>query len=121
MTPRTLQTVPEDFAIQVAEKEGMPSKPNPEGSVLHIARPRRLMGTFTFGQSMKRAAAGVLWSTKEAIVINRRKPAKRSPIRLLTKLAVAAGMMAFLAFPLFAQNGTGPLPENAVERSCVRG
>jgi hypothetical protein len=30
---------------------------------------------------------------------------------------VAAGMIAFLAFPVLAQDGTGPMPENAEARS----
>jgi hypothetical protein len=30
---------------------------------------------------------------------------------------VAAGMIAFLAFPVLAQDGTGPMPENAEARN----
>ncbi|SNS59906.1 hypothetical protein [Antarctobacter heliothermus] len=36
--------------------------------------------------------------------------------RLFSKLAFAAGVVAALAFPAFAQDGTGPMPENAQPR-----
>ena len=58
MTGSTQPAVPQAFAIQAAENEGMPSRPNSKASLTPVARARRLTGTLTlvpltqtFGQS----------------------------------------------------------------------
>ena len=40
----------------------------------------------------------------------------RQMARLFSKLASVAGVAAFLAFPVSAQDGTGPTPQNAQPR-----
>ena len=107
MTGRTHRTVPPDFAIQVAENEGMPSRSISRGSPPPPAPTRRLTGTLTLGLSKTRAATGGLWSAKE-------QAAMRHPLaRLISRLAIMAGVIASLAFPVLAQDGTGPMPGNA--------
>lgn len=49
-------TVPQDYSIQVAENEGLPSRPNSKRSLPPVARPRRLTGTLTLGLSRTRPA-----------------------------------------------------------------
>jgi hypothetical protein len=113
MTVSTHPTVPQDFSIQVAENEGMPSRSNSRGSP--PAPTRRLTGTLTLGLSKTRAATGGLWSAKE-------QAAMRHPLaRLIAKTAVIAGVIASFAFPVLAQDGTGPIPENAQARSYGSG
>lgn len=62
MTASPQPTVPPDFAIEVAENEGMPSRSNSSGTPLPPAPIRRLTGTLTLGLSRTRAATGGLWS-----------------------------------------------------------
>jgi len=38
------------------------------------------------------------------------KPTKHPLARLISKLAFVAGVVASLTFPVFAQDGTGPMP-----------
>lgn len=111
MTSSTHPTLPQDFAIQVAENEGMPTRPNSRASPLPAAPTRRLTGTLTLGLSRTRAATGRLWSAKEQV-------AMRHPLaRLIARTAAIAGVIASFAFPVLAQDGTGPMPENAQPRS----
>ncbi len=103
MTVSTHPTVPQDFSIQVAENEGMPSRSNSRGSPPLPAR--RLTGTLTLGLSKTRAATRGLWSVKE-------KAAMRQPLAsLIATTAAMAGVIASFAFPVLAQDGTGPMPE----------
>lgn len=103
MTSSTHPTVPTDFSIQVAENEGMPTRPNSRASPPMPAPTRRLSGTLTLGSSKKRGATGALWSAKE-------QAAMRQPLaRLTSRLAIVAGMIASLAFPVHAQDGTRPM------------
>ena len=103
MTVSSLPTVPQDFSIQVAENEGMPSQAKSRGSPPPPAPTRRLTGTLTLGSSKKRGATGALWSAKE-------QAAMRQPLaRLTSRLAIVAGMTASLAFPVLAQDGTRPM------------
>jgi hypothetical protein len=44
-------------------------------------------------------------------------PSTRPLARLIARITVAAGVIASMAFPVFAQDGTGPLPQNAQSRS----
>ncbi len=67
MTSSTHPTLPQDFAIQVAENEGMPTRPNSRASPLAPAPTRRLTGTLTLGLSRTRAATGGLWSAKDKL------------------------------------------------------
>lgn len=111
MTSSTHPTLPQDFAIQVAENEGMPTRPNSRASPLPAAPTRRLTGTLTLGLSRTRAATNGLWSAKE-------QAAMRHPLaRLIARTAAIAGVIASFAFPVLAQDGTGPMPENAQPRS----
>lgn len=111
MTSSTHPTLPQDFAIQVAENEGMPTRPNSRASPLPAAPTRRLTGTLTLGLSRTRAATNELWSAKE-------QAAMRHPLaRLIARTAAIAGVIASFAFPVLAQDGTGPMPENAQPRS----
>jgi hypothetical protein len=57
MTGSTRPTVPQDFSIQVAENEGMPSRSSRRGAPQPLARARRLSGTLTLGLSKSRTAA----------------------------------------------------------------
>jgi hypothetical protein len=111
MTGSAYPTVAQDFSIQVAENEGMPSRSNSRGSLSPPAPIQRLTGTLTLGLSRTRAATSGLWSTKE-------QAAMRHPLaRLIAGTAVIAGAVASFAFPVLAQDGTGPMPENAQPRS----
>lgn len=115
MTGSTHPTVPQDFSIQVAENEGMPSRPNSKASLTPVARTRRLTGTLTLELSKTPAATGGIWSAKE-------QAAMRHPLaRLIARTAAIAGVIASLAFPVLAQDGTGPMPENAQPRSYGSG
>jgi hypothetical protein len=49
MTGSTHPTLTQEFAIQVAENEGMPPMPNFEGALLQVVRTRLLTGTLTLG------------------------------------------------------------------------
>ncbi len=49
------------------------------------------------------------------------KPTKNPLALLVSKLAIAAGVTASMAFPVLAQDGTGPMPENAQPRSYGSG
>jgi len=107
MTGSTHPRVPRDFAIEVAENEGMPSRPSSKGSSPPAARTRRLTGKLTLGLSKTRAAMGGFWSAKE-------QAAMRHPLaRLIAKTAVIAGVIGSFAFPVLAQDGTGPIPQDA--------
>lgn len=115
MTGRTHPTVPQDFAIQVAENEGMPSRSNSKGSLTPVARTRRLTGTLTLELSKAPAATGGIWSAKA-------QAAMRHPLaRLIARTAVMAGVIASFGFPVLAQHGTGPMPGNAQPRSYGSG
>ncbi|TCS59021.1 hypothetical protein EDD52_12351 [Primorskyibacter sedentarius] len=82
MTGNTHPTVPQDFSIEVAENEGMPSRSIFRDSPLPAAPTPRLTGTLTLGLSRTRAATGGLWSAKEQAAI-------RHPFaRLIAKTAV---------------------------------
>ncbi|NKX44466.1 hypothetical protein [Roseicyclus persicicus] len=117
MTASTHPTAPRDFAIEVAENEGMPSRSIATGRPPKPAPTRRLTGTLTLGPSMARAAAGGLWSASEqAAMRHHKEPARRAPARLIARVAVVAGVIASFAFPVLAQDGTGPIPENAQPR-----
>lgn len=115
MTGSTRPTVPQDFAIQVAENEGMPSRPNSKASLTPVARTRRPTGTLTLELSKTRPATGGIWSAKE-------QAAMRHPLaRLIARMAVIAGVIASFGFPVLAQDGTGPMPQNAQARSYGAG
>ena len=117
MTDHTPPTVTQEFPIQVAENEGMPSRPNSKGSTPSVVRTRRLTGTLTLGPSKTRAATDGLWSAKEAKMRHLKEPARHPLARLISRMAVVAGVIASMSFPILAQDGTGPLPQNAQARS----
>ena len=62
MTGSTHPTVPQDFSIQVAENEGMPSRPNFKAPQPPTLRTRRLIGTLVLRLSKTSAANDGLWS-----------------------------------------------------------
>lgn len=114
MTCRTPPAVPQDFPIQAAENEGMPPRPTSNSSVPPVARLRRLVGTLTLGSSKSHPATKGFWPGKDA--------PKRPPLaRSCSRLAVVAGLVASLAFPVFAQDGTAPMPANAQSKTYGEG
>lgn len=117
MTGITPPKFPQEFPIQVAENEGMPSRSNFKGSPPPAARTRRLTGTLTLGLSKTRAAADGLRSAKEEPMRHRKESTRHPLARLIARKAVVAGVIASMALPVFAQDGTGPLPGNAEARS----
>ena len=56
MTGHARPTVPQDFPIEAAENENMPSTPNSKVTPPPVARTRRLTGTLTLGLSKTRTA-----------------------------------------------------------------
>ena len=106
--------VPQDFPIQVAENEGMPSRTDPRDTALRVTRHGRQTGTLRPGSSKERTAADEVWAAKGARM---RKTNTTATARLVSRLAVVAGIMAAVAFPVFAQDGTGPTPDNAKARN----
>ena len=111
MTGSTHPTVPQDFSIQVAENEGMPPNRSFKAPPPQAAHTRRLTGTLTLGLSRTRAATNALWSAKE-------QAAMRRPLAgLIARTAAMASVVAWFAFPVLAQDGTGTMPENAQPRS----
>ncbi|MGQ3486323.1 hypothetical protein [uncultured Roseovarius sp.] len=121
MTGSAHPTAPPDFAIEVAENEGMPPEPGFKGSSPSIAPIRQVTGTLTLGLSKTRAAIDGLRSAKEIPMRHYREPTILPLSRLIARMAAVAGVMASMAFPVFAQDGTGPLPQNAQSRSYSRG
>ena len=100
MTGSTHPTVPPDFAIQVAENEGMPSRPNSRGSPPPPAPIRRVTGTLTLGLSKTRAATDGLRSAKEMRMRQNEGPTTRPLAMLIARITVAAGVIASMAFPV---------------------
>ncbi len=111
MTGGAHPTVPQDFVIHVAENEGMPSRTNSKGARPPPAPTRRLTGTLTLGLSRKVAETDLHQSAKEQAAL------KHPLAKLIAKTAVIAGVIASFAFPVLAQDGTGPMPLNAQARS----
>lgn len=87
--------LPEDFRVDAAENEGMPPAPEPDTG----ARPDPARDW--------RAHAGAGGRTEKA----------RPPTRLIARMSILAGLVASLAFPVLAQDGSGALPDNALARS----
>lgn len=117
MTDSTRPTLPQDFPIQVAENEGMPPGPDSIGFSPPLAPTRRVTGTLTLGLSKTRTATDGLRSAKEMPMRQEEVPTRRPLARLIARITVAAGVIASMAFPVLAQDGTGPLPQNAQSRS----
>lgn len=121
MTGSTHPIVPQDFSIQVAENEGMPSRLGSKGCLPPDVRTRRLTGTLTLGLSKIGAATdGPRSARKEPM--RHRKELKRHPLaKFFARLAVVAGLIASMAFPVVAQDGTRPIPANAQPKSYGEG
>jgi len=118
MTGRNHPTVPQDFSIQVAENEGMPSGPISKRSPPSVARSRRLAGTLSLGLSKTHAATGGLWSAKEKAAMRQAKEPTGHPAAwLVTKTALMVCLIASFGVPVLAQDGIGPVPTNAQPRS----
>ena len=114
MTSSARPTIPQDFPIQVAENEGMPSRPDSNGSWPPIAPTRRVTGTLTLRLSKTRATIDGLRSEKEMPM--NREPTTRPLSGLIARMAAVAGVIASMAFPVIAQDGTGPMSPNAQSR-----
>lgn len=108
MTGSSHPTVLQDFAIQVAENEGMPTRPSSRGSPPPPGPTRRLTGTLTLGPSKTRGVTGGLWSAKEKAAMRHRLA------RLIAGTAVLAGMIASFAFPVLVKDGTDPMPRTLI-------
>ncbi|MEW9922393.1 hypothetical protein AB2B41_22570 [Marimonas sp. MJW-29] len=113
MTNRVHPTVPQDFPIQVAENEGMPPRPEFENTPPRFTRPGRQTGTHCLGSLNERTATCGPWPAREKPMRQDNKANANSLPRLINKLIAAAGIIASVAFPVFAQDGTGPMPDNA--------
>ena len=102
MTCSTHPTIPQDFAIQVAENEGMPPRPKPSNvSPQPAARARRLTGTRKLGPPKTHSAANGFCSGKERSIKPLGKPKRHPLARVFSRLAVLAGLIALL-LPLVA-------------------
>lgn len=117
MTGSARPRVPQEFPLQVAENEGMPSGSLSRDAPLPAAPTRRLTGTLTLGLSKTRLTAEGLRSASEKQSHLQEKPTRHPRARLFQRMAALAGVIAFVAFPLLAQDGTGPTPENAQTRN----
>ncbi|SEO18067.1 hypothetical protein [Palleronia pelagia] len=117
MTDSTRPTLPHAPPIEVAENEGMPPGPNFIGFSPPFAQTRQVTGTLTLALSRTRTATDGLRSAKEKLMRHPEEAPKHPLARLIARMAVVAGMIASLAFPVLAQDGTGPMPENAEARS----
>jgi hypothetical protein len=117
MTSSPHPTVPEDFSIEVAENEGMPPGPDSKGSQPPEVRTRRLTGMLTLGLSKTRAATDGPRSARKEQMRHHEESSSRPLAKLFARLAVVAGVIASMAFPVFAQDGIGPMPQNAQSRS----
>lgn len=122
MTCSTHPAIPQDFAIQVAENEGMPPRPKPSNASLQsIARARRLTGTRKLGPPKTHSAANDFCSGKERSIQPLGKPKRHPLARAFSRLAVLAGLIASLAFPAFAQDVRAPMPAHAQPKSYGEG
>lgn len=117
MTRSALPTATQDFSIHVAENEGMPSLSSRRDAPQWPARTRRLSGTLTLGLSKTRAAADSIRSASEERSQHQEKTKRHPRARLVERTAVLAGVIASIAFPVLARDGTAPLPDNAEARS----
>lgn len=117
MTDGNRSTLPQDFPIEVAENEGMPPGPDSKRSSPPIAPVGRVAGTLTLGLTTTSAATGGVRSAREAPLRHDRKATKRPLSRLIARMIAVAAAIASISFPVFAQDGTGPLPQNAHSRS----
>jgi hypothetical protein len=117
MTNRTGQTLPQDFPIEVAENEGMPPGPDSRGFSPPFAPTRRVSGTPMFGLSKTRTAIDGLMPARERPMRRNGVQPTRPLARLIARITVAAGVIASLAFPVFAQDCTGPSAQSAQSRS----
>ncbi len=121
MTCSTRPTIPKDFSIEVAENEGMPSRSVSKGFSPSFALNGGVTETLTLGLSKTPAAANEPRSAEEMPSIQHKDPTTRPIARLIARITVAAGLIASVAFPVFAQDGTGPIPQNAQSRSYGEG
>lgn len=114
MTGGTHPNFARDFSIQAAENEGMPPRSDARGTPPPPVPTRRLKGTLKLGRSTTSAETAGLWSDrKEEPIMHHREPTRHPLARLVAKTAVMAGVIASFAFPVLAQDGTGPMPKNA--------
>ena len=102
MTGSTDTTRPQDFAIHVAENEGMPTRSRLRDATIMPAHPRRLVGTLTLGLSQSLLGTRGIWSAKE------RAEMRHSLAMPITRTAVIGSKIAPFAVPVFSQDGTGP-------------
>ena len=94
------------FAIEVAENEGMPSKPSEKGVLQPGKSARGLTGTPTLEPSRPNATSHGPEVAETSTKF--RKNVERHP---LARLTILAGIMASLAFPVLATDCVNPMPE----------
>lgn len=115
MTNRDRPAVSNDFPLQAAENEGMPSRPDFEETTSSSISSRRRARKLSPGSMRDKTASCVPLPAKEEPTRLRKKK-KNALARLTFGLIVVAGIIASIAFPVFAQDGTGPVPDNAEAR-----
>ena len=117
MTDGVQEAVPQDFPIEAAENEGMPPRQVAgRGSSSDVAGDWRA-GCPRLGPSNPCPRTYGPWSGKAATMISEKNPTRHLGARLIAKMALVAGVIVSLAFPVFGQVGTGAVPENAQARS----
>lgn len=103
--------------MQAAETGGMAPRPDGEGMSSPVVPHGRRAETLQSGRQKEcMAHYEALPARNEPMTYH--KQAVRYPLtRVIFALAVAAGMIASIAFPTFAQDGTSAVPENAHTKS----
>lgn len=118
MTGSADQTIPQDFAVLVSKKKGLPSRPKPRGSAPPAARIGGVARTpGPLALRARTATGGNLSANEETLMKHTKKPTRHLVARLMARMALLAGMIASFTFPVLAQDRPGPAPENAQPRS----
>lgn len=103
--------------MEAAENEGMPPRQDAGRGSSYAVKARRRAGSSGLGQSNSCARTNGPWSGKAELMIREKNPTRQLRARLIAKMAVVASVIASLAVPVFGQDGTGRVPENAQARS----
>ena len=114
MTGSFRPTVPQDFSIQVAENEGMPSRPYIEEHSPTVVRSGRKTGTLRPRKSKASMKPDGSRLGKTEMMKRDKMLAGHPFTRLHAKLAIVASVVASFAFPVLAQDVTGSKPDNAL-------
>jgi hypothetical protein len=109
-------SVAQDFSIEVAENEGMPTGPNFDNASPLLEPTQTFTRKRHLGLSKEHAITCDPRPLKKILLKNLKKSMTRSRLSRIALLAVLTGVVSSMAFPIFAQDGTGPLPNNAEAR-----